>query len=86
MAHTTSLRGPIESVEGKLLLRIPLAAGGTELIACTQGIGEVQGEYLCIHIMEWLAQKLDVSAGTFVVVDNANGKFNVRPASEDPAV
>jgi hypothetical protein len=33
MAKITSLRGPVESIDGKLMLRIPLAAGGSELVA-----------------------------------------------------
>ena len=78
MAQTTSLSGPVESIGGKLFLRIPLAAGGSELVACSGGIGKVEGEFLSIEIMDWLAQKLGISEGSLVTVDNANGKFNMR--------
>jgi hypothetical protein len=85
MAKITSLRGPVESIDGRLMLRIPLAAGGNELVACSRGIGESDGEFLSIHIMDWLAEKLGVSEGSIVAVDNANGKFNIRRADEDHA-
>jgi len=83
MAKITSLRGPVENIDGKLMLRIPLAAGGSELVACSRGIAESDGEFLSIHIMEWLAAKLGIGEGSIVSVDNANGKFNIRPADGD---
>lgn len=85
MAKITSLRGPVESIDGKLMLRIPLAAGGSELVACSRGIGESDGQFLSIHIMDWLAEKLGISEGSIVAVDNADGKFNVRPVDGDHA-
>ena len=84
MAKVTSLRGPVESLDGKLMLRIPLAAGGSELVACSRGIGIVDGEFLSIHIMDWLAKKLSIGESSIVSVDNADGKFNIRPADEHP--
>ena len=83
MANVTTLTGPVENIDGKLLLRIPLDAGGSELVAASRGIGVVEGEFLSIEIMDWLAQKLGISEGSLVTVDNANGKFNIRPS--DPS-
>jgi len=84
MAQVTSLTGPVENIDGKLMLRIPLAAGGSELVECSRGIGAVEGEFLSIHIMDWLAQKLGISEGSSVTVDNTNGKFNMRPVDGEP--
>ena len=86
MAKITSLRGPVESIDGKLMLRIPLAAGGSKLVACSRGIGESDGEFLCIHIMDWFVEKLSISEGSIVAVDNADGKFNIRPVDGDHVV
>ncbi|HVM92487.1 MAG TPA: hypothetical protein VMT67_06720 [Terriglobales bacterium] len=78
-----SLQGPVEKIEGKLTLLIPLAAGGDQFIECSKGISEIQGEFLKITIPEWLAGMLRIDDGSLVSVDNANGKFNIHPI--DPA-
>jgi len=49
-----SLQRPVERIERKLVLRIPLDAGVSDLIACSRGISEVEGDYLKITIPEWL--------------------------------
>jgi hypothetical protein len=79
----TSLQGPVEKIEGKLVLRIPLEAGGRELIECSRGISEVEKDYLKIAIPEWLAGMLRIDEGSLVSVDNRNGRCNINPI--DPA-
>jgi hypothetical protein len=86
MEDITSLQGPLENIDGKLILRIPLAAGGQALVACSRGIGVVDGDFLTVVIQPWLSSKLGISAGSIVTVDNRNGKFNIRPSDEKPAV
>ena len=83
MDSVTTLTGPVEYIDGKLWLRIPLDAGGSELVAASRGIGVVEGEFLSIEIMDWLARKLGISEGSLVTVDNAIGKLNLRPC--DPS-
>ncbi len=80
----TSLRGPVEKVDGKLVLRIPLDAGGEELIDCARGISEIEAGCLKITIPEWLAGVLRVEAGSLVSVDNRNGKCNIQPVNPSP--
>jgi len=75
----TTLGGPVEEIAGKLTMRIPLAAGGADFIECTQGIGRVVGADLHVVIPASLAEKLGVSAGMEVVVDNRSAKFNIYP-------
>ena len=77
-----SIGGPVEQIDGQLVLRIPLGAGGSELIECSRGVGNVEGEFLVIVIQTWLAEKLGLFAGSNVVVDNAEGKLNIH--SNDP--
>ena len=84
MEGIISLEGPLESIDGKLMLRIPLEAGGDKLAPFARGIGEVDGDYLIVVIQPWLAEKLRVGAGSLVFVDNNNGKFNItRSAAND---
>lgn len=84
MSDLISLEGLIELRDGKLMLRIPLSAGGNELASCARGIGEVDGEFLNVVIQPWLAEKLRIAAGNLVVADNRNGKFNItRSARSD---
>jgi hypothetical protein len=84
MDEVTSLEGPVERLNEKLVLRIPLVAGGSELIACARGISEVDGEYLTIIIPEWLSGMLRIEAGCLVSIDNSGGKCNINPIEQQP--
>jgi DNA-directed RNA polymerase subunit RPC12/RpoP len=77
----TSLEGSVEKIDGKLTLRIPLDAGGNHFVRCTRGISNIEGDCLKIVIQEWLAGMLRIEDGDLVVIDNANGKFNIRPVN-----
>ena len=84
MNEIVSLEGPVELADGKLLLRIPLSAGGDKLAPFATGIGQLEGDYLVITIQAWLAEKLRIKDGSVVCVDNQNGKFNItRSAAND---
>jgi hypothetical protein len=72
---------PVETIDGVLTLRIPLEEGGDQFIECARGISEVQGGCLKIVIQGWLADKLRIEHGDRVIVDNANGKFNIQPVN-----
>jgi len=87
MTDVISIEGPVELVEGQLVFRIPLAAGGDKLAPLARGIGETDGEYLNVVIKPWLAEKLRLEAGSLVFVDNKNGKFTITrsAANDEPA-
>jgi hypothetical protein len=72
-----SIRGPLEVVGGRMLLRIPLDAGGAELAPLAKGIGRVEEGFLNVEIQPWLAEKLGIRAGSVVAVDNLEGKFRI---------
>jgi hypothetical protein len=79
-----SIEGPVELIDGRLTLRIPLAVGGDKLVPLARGIGTIEGQYLCVVIRPWLADKLRIGAGSLVIVDNDNGKFTItRSAKND---
>jgi hypothetical protein len=64
------------------MIRIPLSAGGDQLAPVARGIGQIEGDCLCVIIRPWLAEKLRIGEGSLVVVDNKNGKFKItRSAS-----
>jgi hypothetical protein len=86
MSDTISIEGPVEMIDGNLMLRIPLSVGGDRLAPLSRGIGRVEGEYLCVVIQPWLADKLRLGAGSLVLVDNLNGKFNITrsPRNDHP--
>lgn len=84
MADIVSIEGPVELVDGKLTLRIPLDAGGATLAPFARRIGDIDGEFLVVVIQPWLAEKLNIGPGSLVVVDNENGKFTIsRSALND---
>jgi len=80
---SVSIHGPIEKEEDELFLRIPLAVGGKELIGYTKGIGRVDGDFLKIEVMPWMAEKLGVSEGTVMRVDNLTGEFRMQRYDEN---
>jgi len=82
MSNPTSLKGPVELIDGKLTLMIPLNVGGSDLVACTKGIAKIEGEFLKITFPDWLVSKLGwIQNGTILEVDNKGGKFNFSPIS-----
>ena len=84
MTDVTSLEGPLELVDGHLMLRIPLSAGGDKLAPSAKGIGIIDGDFLTIVIQPWLAEKPRIAEGSLVLVDNHGGKFNItRSAAND---
>jgi hypothetical protein len=80
MDAVMSLKGPVERVGGTLCLRIPLEAGGTQLAASCLTISRIEDELLVVDLPDWLAEKLHVTEGSTVWVDNRDGKFTITPA------
>jgi hypothetical protein len=80
MEEVVSWEQAVLKVNGELVLFIPLNAGGDELIECSRGISEVQGEFLKISIPGWLAGVLRIEEGDLVCVHNAGGKFHLGPS------
>jgi hypothetical protein len=78
-----SLEGPVELVNDKLTVRIPLAVGGDKLALLAKGMGKIDGENLNVTIPRRLAKKLNIKADSIVSVDNRKGKFNIIPAATD---
>jgi hypothetical protein len=75
-----SLCGPIEREGERLVIRIPLSAGGDQLRLVSMAISEIDGDDLVIPIPEWLAEKIQVGEGTEIFVDDRWGKFNITKA------
>jgi hypothetical protein len=78
-----SIGGPVEQIDGQLVLRIPLNAGGRELAACSRGIASIEGDFLVVVLQSWLAEKLGLFPGSWVIVRSSDGKFNIQ--SDDPS-
>ena len=78
------LEGPVLKIEGKLTLIIPLSVGGSDLVECSRGISEVQGDFLKIVIPEWLAGLLRIDEGDIVRVSNTDGKFEIVSPNPRP--
>ena len=72
------LEGPVEKIDGQLMLRIPLAAGIDALVASAKSIGTVEGEFFVVPIPDWLAQKLEVVEGSQVGITHRSGKFTIE--------
>jgi hypothetical protein len=81
MSEEFLLEGPVLLVNGEYVLLIPLNDGGAELVECSRGIGEVQGEFLKIVLPQWLVGVLRVEAGDIIRVGSEEGKFRIRPTA-----
>ena len=81
METVTSLQGPVLRINGELVLIIPLSVGGSELMDCSRGISEVQGDFLRIVIPEWLAGMLRIDEGDLVCIDNSDGRLRIQPSN-----
>jgi hypothetical protein len=83
-ARKVSIGGPLEGVDGKMLLQIPLDAGGRDLAPFAKGIGQIVGDFLVVEVLPWLAEKLHVHVGSEVIVDNLEGKFRITRNDKEP--
>jgi len=77
VSHSISIERPIERLGEDLILRIPLSEGGAKLAPLARGIGEIEGDSLCVVIKPWMAERLRIDEGSLVIVDNVNGKFTI---------
>src|SRR6266436_3048038 len=82
--NPVSIKGPVLKVGGKFTLLIPLEAGGNDLIKCSRGIAEIEGEDLKVTVPDWLADKMGLEEGSLVHVDNDDGKFNITAIEAQP--
>jgi hypothetical protein len=77
MDDIVSVKCRVELVDRNLTLRIPLSAGGERLAPFAGGIGQIEGDYLCVVLQPQLAEKMHIKEGRTVIVDNREGKFNI---------
>lgn len=74
------ITGPVELVNNQFCLRIPLAAGGDELVPLTTKIATVEGDVLKVIIPDFLMKFLNLRVGGLVNVQVVEGKFNLTSA------
>ncbi|HVU63160.1 MAG TPA: hypothetical protein VHC70_04240 [Phycisphaerales bacterium] len=78
------ITGPVELVDDKFCLLIPLAIGGDELVPLTAKIATVEGDTLNVTIPDFMMKFLNLRVGGLVTVDIIEGKFNIRSAEWKP--
>jgi hypothetical protein len=74
------LEGPVLKVNGELMLLIPLADVGAEVVERSRSISDTQGQFLRIAIPEWLAGVLDIEEGDLVRVES-DGMLRINAPS-----
>ena len=72
-----SLQGPVERRENRLVLRIPLNAGGDKLQLIAKAASFVEDGNLVVLLPEWLAQRMKIDEGSEVYIDDRWGKLNI---------
>jgi hypothetical protein len=79
-----TLTTPVQRLDGRLVLLIPLDNAGKLLAQSVRGIAHLRDDRLCVEIPEWLSGVLRVEEGDRVTVDNAGGRFNIRAVNARP--
>lgn len=72
-----AVEGPVERQGERLVLRVPLEAGGDKLRALTRAISFVEDGRLVVLLPEWLAERMQLEEGSAVHLDNRWGKLNI---------
>lgn len=83
MAEQVSIEGPVEQIDGRLMLVIPLEEGGAELAEYAKEVTTIEHGHLVFVIESWMAEKLRIGAGSSVIVDNLEGKFRITRNDPD---
>ena len=85
-SDVTSLEGPVEKIDGKLTLRIPLDAGGDHFIRCTPGLSVIEGNCLNIVIHEWLAGSSESKKATWCPLTMPTGGLTCARSTRDRSI
>lgn len=72
-----ALEGPVERRGNRLVLRVPLEAGGETLRLVTKATSYEENGKLIVVLPEWLAERMELNEGSEVHVDNRGGKLNI---------
>ena len=72
-----SAQGPVERFNNRLVLRIPLDAGGDKLHLVARANSFVEGRNLVVLLPDWLAHRMHLVEGTEVYLDDRWGKLNI---------
>ncbi len=72
-----SLEGPVERLNGQLILRIPLEAGGQRLRQTLCPQSPIEGTDLIVALPDWLASRFRLVEGSAVHLDDRWGRLNI---------
>ncbi|MGI4829661.1 MAG: hypothetical protein ACRYFU_15915 [Janthinobacterium lividum] len=72
-----SVQAPVERREDRLVLRIPMDAGGDKLQLVARASSFVEGDDLVVLLPEWLAHRMQLGEGSEVHLDDRWGKLNI---------
>lgn len=71
------LQARVQTLNGHLVIYVPLDRGGRQLASITRGLSDTEGAQLKIVIPEWLANEVGIQEGTDVSIDSRDGQFSL---------
>ena len=74
----------MQTLNGHLVVYVPLREGGELLSRVTRGLSDPEGANLKIVIPTWLAEELSLAAGCDVSLSNRDGQFNIQRVLDAP--
>ena len=72
-----AVEGPVERRGDRLVLRVPLDAGGDKLRQLATATSYEEDNRLVLELPEWLARRMQLCEGSAVHLDNRFGKLNI---------
>ena len=72
-----SVQAPVERRRNRLVLRIPMNAGGDKLQLVARTSSFVEDGDLVVLLPEWLASRMNLGEGSEVYLDDRWGKLNI---------
>ncbi len=72
-----SLEGPVERRGDRLVLRVPMNAGGDRLRLVANATSFEEDGRLVVFLPEWLAKRMQLDEGSAVHVDDRWGRLNI---------
>ena len=72
-----SIQGPVERRGDRLILRVPLEAGGAKLRLVARATAYEEDGNLIVVLPDWLASRMRLDEGSEVHVDDRWGRLNI---------
>ena len=72
-----SIQGPVERRDNRLVLRVPVDAGGHRLWSIANRLCVIENSDVIVLLPDWLTEQMHLEEGSEVHVDDRWGRLNI---------